>query len=93
MRAIKLESEAQEKILRYLEKISYVVKIIVANRSGVVDVIGCYNGRFYSIELKRLGEKPTALQIVNILKVRKHGGIAFTATSLDEVKTYFNNLQ
>jgi hypothetical protein len=44
--------------------------------SGVPDIIGCYNGRFFGIECKANGNKPTALQEMNLLKIKAQGGIA-----------------
>lgn len=85
-----LESKIQADILNWLRKISYVKKIITSNEAGTLDIIGCYKGRFYSIEVKAEGEKPTALQRVNIAEIKKNGGIAFWATSLQEVQSYFD---
>lgn len=89
---MKYESEVQAKIIDYLEKISYVRKVHVSNRGGTLDIFGCYKGRFYSIEVKRPGETPTTLQYVNMRDIRKHGGIAFSAESLEDVKTYFDKI-
>lgn len=44
--------------------------------SGVPDIIGCYNGRFFAIECKAGTNKPTALQQKNIDAIRKSGGEA-----------------
>lgn len=45
-------------------------------RSGVPDVVGCYRGRFISVEYKANGGKPTALQLKNMEDIRKCGGVA-----------------
>ena len=44
--------------------------------SGVPDFIACFKGRFYGIECKAGGNKPTALQLKNLDDIRKAGGIA-----------------
>jgi Holliday junction resolvase len=45
-------------------------------RSGVPDVIACVNGHFLAIECKANGNKPTALQIHEIEKIRACNGVA-----------------
>ena len=44
--------------------------------SGVPDFLVCKHGRFYGIECKANGNKPTALQWKHIDDIRKAGGIA-----------------
>jgi len=44
--------------------------------SGVPDIVGCYRGRFFGIECKANGNKPTALQQINLDKIAATGGIA-----------------
>jgi Holliday junction resolvase len=46
-------------------------------RSGVPDVVGVVEGKFFAIECKAPGKKPTALQIREMKNIRKAGGIAF----------------
>ena len=53
---------------------------------GVADIIGCYQGRFLAIEVKRPGRKPTPAQERFISEVAKANGIAFVAHSVEEVK-------
>jgi hypothetical protein len=54
--------------------------------TGDPDVYGCLNGRYVAIEVKLPGEKPEPHQAYVMKKVRAAGGIAFAATSVDEVK-------
>lgn len=42
--------------------------------SGVPDVICCYKGRFFGFECKAGKNKPTALQSLNMMAIRKAGG-------------------
>ena len=44
--------------------------------SGVPDIVGCYKGRFFGIECKAKGNKPTELQKMNLNKIEGVGGIA-----------------
>lgn len=45
-------------------------------RSGVPDIVGCYNGKFFGIECKAGKNTTTALQEFELEKIRKAGGIA-----------------
>ena len=45
-------------------------------KSGL-DYTGCYNGRFFSIEAKKPGAKPTPRQEITISEIQKAGGLAF----------------
>lgn len=44
--------------------------------SGVPDIVGCYNGRFFGIECKAGSNTPTALQHANLDRIQETGGIA-----------------
>lgn len=44
--------------------------------SGVPDIVGCYNGKFFGIECKAGSNKPTPLQLKNLLLIQSTGGIA-----------------
>ena len=44
--------------------------------SGVPDIIGCYQGRFFGIECKAGKNKPTPLQEKNLTDIDNNGGIA-----------------
>lgn len=45
-------------------------------RSGVPDIVACVNGWFLAIECKANGNKPTALQVREIERIRARGGVA-----------------
>lgn len=58
-------------------------------RSGVPDIIGCIDGRFFGIECKALGKIASPLQAQAINNILKSGGIAFVydgSMSDDEFK-------
>lgn len=46
-------------------------------KNGVPDIVGCYKGRFFSIEVKREGGKPTAIQSRRMQEIVDAGGLAF----------------
>lgn len=45
-------------------------------RSGVPDIVGCYEGKFFGIECKAGSNKPTALQRKNLEDISKQNGLA-----------------
>jgi hypothetical protein len=45
-------------------------------RSGVPDIVGCYEGKFFGIECKAGAHKPTPLQEFNLEQIKQSGGIA-----------------
>lgn len=57
-------------------------------RSGVPDIIGSYNGKFFGIECKAGKGKPTPLQIKNLKEIEDTGGIAMIVneTNINTVK-------
>lgn len=55
--------------------------------SGIPDIIGCFNGQFFAIELKR-DEKSVAtpLQLHTISQIKKAKGHAMVCRSVQEVR-------
>lgn len=84
------ESRIQIEILRWLERNDcYVVKIVLANKSGVPDIIFCKDSKFYAVEVKATGKKKntTKLQDMNLEKIIASGGKAIVADRLSDVIT------
>jgi penicillin-binding protein-related factor A (putative recombinase) len=55
--------------------------------NGVSDILGVYRGRFLAIEVKRPENRERPIdQRIFIDHINKQGGIAFFATSLEEVR-------
>ena len=52
---------------------------------GISDVLGCYQGRFLAIEIKKHGGRVSPDQQKFIDRVNDEGGIAFVAWSVDDV--------
>ena len=57
-------------------------------KSGVPDIIGCLEGRFFGIECKANGGKPTALQLKQLEKIEWNGGLAYVVdeNNVDDLK-------
>ena len=73
------EKAFEQKVKTYLaEKGCWVLKTWSngIQREGVPDLLVCCNGYFIGIELKNETGYPSALQLWNIEKIRKAGGIA-----------------
>jgi Holliday junction resolvase len=45
-------------------------------KSGVPDIVGCYQGMFFGLECKAGKNKPTPLQEKNLKDIRDAGGVA-----------------
>ena len=56
--------------------------------SGVPDIVGCYKGRFFGIECKANGNKPTELQKLNLQRIGEAGGLSLVIdeTNIDDVE-------
>ena len=89
------EQQIQNKIIKYLKAISYVVKIISATKAGVLDVIVCYKGRFIAFEVKTPDEKTNVsdLQQHNINEIIKNGGLAYIVWELNQVKEIIEGIE
>ena len=84
------EQDIQTSIMNYISSIGGLPlkfnNIGIYAKAGVSDIIACIKGRFVAIEVKRPGQKPSALQVNFINAINSIGGLAFWADSLDEVK-------
>lgn len=56
--------------------------------AGTSDIVGCTkDGRFFAIECKRPGKKPTPQQEYFLDRIRDKGGITIVATCLEDVSS------
>lgn len=63
---------------------------IPASTVGVPDILGIVKGgKFLGIEVKRSGGKPSPAQTDFLENIKRNGGIAIVATSLEEVINAF----
>lgn len=63
--------------------------------SGVPDIVGCCNGKFFAVECKSGGNKPTALQLKNMAQIKECGGFAIVVNeqNLDSVEALLKTLK
>jgi len=86
------EKVIQKEILDYLKAEGYyVIKVVVANVSGVPDILFCKDGKFCAIEVKATGKKKqvTELQKWHIEMIHASGGKAIVADCLWDVQEEF----
>lgn len=87
------EKKVKDKVVKILKEFGAYWFYPVATgfgRSGVPDIVACYRGRFYGIEVKADAKKnpPTLLQTMNLEQINMQGGISMV---LDE--NNFNSLR
>lgn len=81
------EKDLQLRIIQYLKSLgAFVCKVSVASRNGVPDLLVCLQGKFVGIEVKAGRAKVSAMQELNLRRIRRAGGWALVARSLDDVK-------
>lgn len=75
-------------ILKELDIYWFCPRGTVMGRSGIPDFICCIEGAFVSIETKAGNNKPTALQNVEMNRIKKAGGFSFVVneTNVDKLK-------
>lgn len=62
-------------------------------QAGTADITGCAkDGRFIAVECKIKPNKPTQLQEDYLNEVRRRGGIAFVAYTLEDAQQHTDNL-
>jgi hypothetical protein len=88
--ASKPESGLQRRIqtaLRTAFPGAYVRKIHVSEfqSGGIPDLIACIRGRFFGIEVKTPGEKPTPLQQYELKAIEQAGGVAIVGSDPQQV--------
>lgn len=90
-----MASTAEVKIKKRIRKILGESKTYFAmpigtgyGNSGVPDFLVCHKGRFIGIEAKANGGQATALQLMNLQKIRDAGGTSLIVNehNLDELK-------
>ena len=56
--------------------------------TGIPDLLCCWGGLFFGIEVKDPGGKPSAIQLAQGARIKKAGGHFIIAKSLQDVKDY-----
>lgn len=85
------EQDIQKAICKYLESLGNTIATVytaagIYSRKGVPDIFACLKGRYLQIEVKKPGEVPTKAQFAFMDGINRCGGIAFYATSVQDVK-------
>jgi len=88
------EGRLKNEVTKYLHGLPRMFFWCVQDRftSGIMDIVGCYKGLFFGIELKAKGGRPTKLQSFRIRQVRDAGGKARVAYSLTQVHSLIKEL-
>lgn len=90
------EQNVQTSIMNYISSIGGLPikfnNMGIYAKAGVSDILACIKGRFVAIEVKRPGNKPSAVQLQFITAVNSIGGLAFWADNLQDVKDKLKEL-
>jgi Holliday junction resolvase len=73
------EKKVKQKVTKQLKEIGayYCYPMTVGyGKSGVPDIIGCYEGKFFGFECKAGSNKPTPLQEKNLQQITNTRGLA-----------------
>jgi hypothetical protein len=92
-----LEAEFQSKVMKFLkkklkDKQAFFWKASDKFISGIPDIMGCYNGHTWGIELKVGKNTPTKLQELTIEKLNLAGAMVSVCYSLKEVETFIEEV-
>ena len=87
------ESYEKEAIKKFLDSLGpgcwhYAPYMKGFGKNGVPDRVGCFKGRFFSIEVKREGAKPTPIQERRMAEIRKAGGWTVAGTANDVIPAF-----
>ena len=91
------ESKVKKKVREILSKRGAYHTMPVTGgfgMSGAPDILVCYKGCFVGIECKANGNRPTALQMKNLIALDEAGGYAIVVdeTSIDTVTSILNHI-
>jgi len=95
------ESKVKRRVTKILQKFgAYYFSPVTGGfgRSGVPDIVVCYQGVFIGIECKAGGNKPTALQLKNLEDIHTNGGWGMivnedTVEDVESVLIYIDHLR
>ena len=82
------EAKIGRKIRQFLESEgAFVFKVHGGPQmlAGLPDLIVCYEGNFWGVEVKQPGQKPTARQLYVHSLIEKAGGAVIVATCVEDV--------
>lgn len=82
-----LEKGIEQRVVDYAKKKGcFVRKFTSPGHRSAPDRIFAYKGQVFWIELKKTGEKPTTLQLLEHREMRKHGLRVYVADSVTKGK-------
>lgn len=96
--ALTPEGKVKAKVRKLLDKFN-VYHFMPATggfgRSGVPDIVGCYHGKFFAVECKAGGNKPTALQEKQIRSIEEADGVAFVINedNIDKLELWLSGVR
>jgi penicillin-binding protein-related factor A (putative recombinase) len=70
-------------LLKQYKDMYYFMPVVSGYGKRTIDYLGCYKGKFFSIEAKAPKKEPTHLQNLTIQAIRNAGGKAFVINSED----------
>lgn len=87
-RKVTKENRIQSGIVRFLrkQKDCWVYPTCDRFTVGVPDILGCFKGRFFALEVKKPTGRLSKIQAYQLDKVRNAGGIAARVDSLEDAK-------
>ena len=90
------ESLIQRDILKYLNGLNHTLafKVDAHGNIGISDIAVCHHGLYIAIEVKRPSKRDNVskLQTLHQHKVKQALGVAFIATSVQDVQEIINQL-
>lgn len=86
------EQHLQSRILKHLNEIKGCKAIKVPQdgygEKGTPDILGCYLGQMFAIEVKAKGKKPTKIQELRLSEWGSAGALAVTIKEGDEFRVF-----
>lgn len=78
-------------LLKSVPGLFYTMPVPSGFGESTLDYIGCYRGKYFAVETKAPGKKPTSRQEAIIDKMRKAGGTVFVIDGdLSELKHWID---
>ena len=89
------EGKLQDKIISMLNTLdnAFFYKASDSYQRGIPDIVGVYKGLSIWIEVKTESGKLSRMQIMNLVKIIKSGGVGFVAKSVEDVVDRFVAIQ
>ena len=82
----RLEKKGENEIREYLRSLKGCWHVKTFGITGLPDIIGCYKGKFFGLEVKSETGKTSPLQKYTIMVIGKAGGIVGVVRTVADVK-------